>query len=206
MDISSRRPYVRLNTPRKEGGLGGAVKYPLLADHNASISKRYGCYCFAEGNAYRALYILDREGILRHVSINDMAVGRNVDETIRLVQAFQYTDEHGMVCPAGWKPGDDAMTADPEKSKEYFSRHWNFVMYQTDSLKPCGRSRGFTLIILLVPEQIWVPPIQKHPSQTPCFQNRGYRIQKLLWWAPQSCRRPTTSMWPNQSYPNRTIR
>ncbi|XP_055341053.1 peroxiredoxin-2-like isoform X2 [Paramacrobiotus metropolitanus] len=111
-----------LNTPRKEGGLGGAVKYPLLADHNASIAKKYGCYCFAEGNAFRALYIIDGNGMLRHISINDMPVGRNVEETLRLVQAFQFTDENGMVCPAGWKPGDDAMDADPEKSKEYFAR------------------------------------------------------------------------------------
>jgi len=109
-------------TPRKQGGLGD-MKYPLVADHNADIAKKYGVYCHAEGNAYRALFIIDRAGKLRQMTINDMPVGRSVDETLRLVQAFQFTDEHGMVCPAGWKPGEDGMHADAKKSKEYFAKH-----------------------------------------------------------------------------------
>ena len=64
-------------------------------------------------------YIL---GVLRQITINDLPVGRSVEETLRLVQAFQFVDEHGEVCPAGWKPGKDTMKADPKGSKEYFSK------------------------------------------------------------------------------------
>ncbi|OQV24286.1 Peroxiredoxin-1 [Hypsibius exemplaris] len=76
----------------------------------SEITKSYGVYCHKEGNAYRALFIIDRKGDLRQITINDMHVGRSIDEALRLVQAFQFADEHGMVCPAGWKPGDDGCT------------------------------------------------------------------------------------------------
>jgi len=111
-----------VNTPRKQGGVG-LLKYPLLADRTAEVAKRYGVYCPKEGNAYRGLFVIDDKGRLRQITINDMPVGRDVDETLRLVQAFQYTDVNGMVCPAGWKPGKDAMFADPKKSQTYFAAH-----------------------------------------------------------------------------------
>uniref|UniRef100_A0A6I8PDU9 thioredoxin-dependent peroxiredoxin n=1 Tax=Ornithorhynchus anatinus TaxID=9258 RepID=A0A6I8PDU9_ORNAN len=76
-----------------------------------------------EGISFRGLFIIDEKGILRQITINDLPVGRSVDETLRLVQAFQFTDKHGEVCPAGWKPGSDTIKPDVEKSKEYFSKH-----------------------------------------------------------------------------------
>ncbi|KAK2543368.1 Prdx1 [Columba livia] len=68
------------------------------------------------------LFIIDEKGILRQITINDLPVGRSVDETLRLVQAFQFTDKHGEVCPAGWKPGSDTIKPDVQKSKEYFAK------------------------------------------------------------------------------------
>uniref|UniRef100_A0A2K5S9L8 thioredoxin-dependent peroxiredoxin n=1 Tax=Cebus imitator TaxID=2715852 RepID=A0A2K5S9L8_CEBIM len=70
----------------------------------------------------RGLFIIDDKGILRQITVNDLPVGRSVDETLRLVQAFQFTDKHGEVCPAGWKPGSDTIKPDVQKSKEYFSK------------------------------------------------------------------------------------
>merc|ERR1712227_914285 len=109
------------NTDRKQGGLG-EMKIPILADTNHAASKAYGCLKEDEGIAFRGLYIIDGKGVLRQITINDLPVGRSVEETLRLVQAFQFVDEHGEVCPAGWKPGKDTMKADPKGSKEYFSK------------------------------------------------------------------------------------
>ncbi|PRD27751.1 UNVERIFIED_CONTAM: Peroxiredoxin-1 [Trichonephila clavipes] len=72
---------------------------------------------------FRGLFIIDGDGKLRQITVNDLPVGRSVDETLRLVQAFQFTDKHGEVCPAGWKPGDATMKPDPEGSKAYFKSH-----------------------------------------------------------------------------------
>jgi len=108
-----------VNTPRKQGGLG-SLNLPLLADKSAQISKSYGVYKEDEGLTFRGLFIIDEQQQLRQVTINDLPVGRSVDETLRLVQAFQFTDKHGEVCPAGWTPGKKSMKADPAGSKEYF--------------------------------------------------------------------------------------
>uniref|UniRef100_A0AAY5EPC9 thioredoxin-dependent peroxiredoxin n=1 Tax=Electrophorus electricus TaxID=8005 RepID=A0AAY5EPC9_ELEEL len=70
----------------------------------------------------QGLFVIDNKGILRQITINDLPVGRSVDETLRLVQAFQHTDKHGEVCPAGWKPGSDTIIPDVEKSKAFFSK------------------------------------------------------------------------------------
>ncbi|XP_041357093.1 peroxiredoxin-like isoform X2 [Gigantopelta aegis] len=110
-----------VNTPRKQGGLG-QLKIPLIADKTMEISRMYGCLKEDEGIAFRGLFIIDDKGNLRQMTINDLPVGRSVDETIRLVQAFQFTDKHGEVCPAGWKPGSDTMKPDPKGSKAYFSK------------------------------------------------------------------------------------
>uniref|UniRef100_A0A8C5Q2W4 Peroxiredoxin-1 n=1 Tax=Leptobrachium leishanense TaxID=445787 RepID=A0A8C5Q2W4_9ANUR len=109
------------NQPRKDGGLG-AMKIPLLADSKRLISKDYGVLKEEDGVAFRGLFIIDAKGILRQITINDLPVGRSVDETLRLVQAFQHTDKFGEVCPVGWKPGSDTIKPDIKKSKEFFSK------------------------------------------------------------------------------------
>jgi len=108
-----------VNTPRKQGGLG-SLNIPLLADKSTTIAKAYGVYKEDEGLTFRGLFIIDDQQRLRQITINDLPVGRSVDETLRLVQAFQFTDKHGEVCPAGWTPGKKTMKADPAGSKEYF--------------------------------------------------------------------------------------
>lgn len=109
------------NVPRKKGGLG-SLNLPLIADKNMSISKKYGVLKEDAGIAFRGLFIIDDKGNLRQITINDLPVGRDVDETLRLVKAFQFTDKHGEVCPAGWKPGEPTIKPSIEESKEFFSK------------------------------------------------------------------------------------
>ena len=97
-----------INTPREKGGLG-EMHIPLLADRNHKIARDYGVLKADEGIAFRGLFIIDGNQILRQITVNDLPVGRDVDETLRLVQAFQFTDKHGEVCPAGWRPGKKTM-------------------------------------------------------------------------------------------------
>ena len=102
---------------RKKGGLG-PMNMPLLSDLTHQIAKDYGCLIESGGDsgiAFRATYIIDDKGVLRHISISDLPVGRNVDEVIRLVKAFKYTDEHGEVCPASWVPGKATMKPGDDK-------------------------------------------------------------------------------------------
>ncbi len=110
-----------IQTDRKEGGLGD-LAYPLVADIKKEISAAYNVLDPEAGIALRGLFIIDKEGIIQHATINNLAFGRNVDETLRILQAIQYVQSHpDEVCPAGWKPGDKTMNPDPVKSKEYFS-------------------------------------------------------------------------------------
>lgn len=109
------------NVPRNQGGLG-KMNIPLVSDLTHKISKQYGVFLEDAGHTLRGLFIIDPQGVLRQITMNDLPVGRSVDETLRLVQAFQYTDQHGEVCPAGWKPGSATIIPDPEKKKEYFSK------------------------------------------------------------------------------------
>ena len=109
-----------INTPRKEGGLGG-INYPLVADLDKSISRDYGVLLDA-GISLRGLFLIDPSGTIRQSTVNDLPVGRNVDEVLRLIKAFQFTDEHGEVCPANWQEGSDTMVPDPEGSKTYFEK------------------------------------------------------------------------------------
>ncbi|PBK60906.1 thioredoxin-like protein [Armillaria solidipes] len=118
---SQHSHFAWANQPRKEGGLGPNLKLTLIADRNMSISRDYGVLLEEEGIALRGLFIIDPKGILRQITVNDLPVGRSVDETIRLIKAFQFTDKHGEVCPANWHEGDKTMKADPKGSKEYFS-------------------------------------------------------------------------------------
>lgn len=110
-----------IKTPRKQGGLG-EINIPLLSDLSHKVSKDYGVYLEDLGHTLRGLFIIDAKGILRQITMNDLPVGRSVDETLRLVQAFQYTDTHGEVCPAGWKKGAATIIPDPEEKLKYFSK------------------------------------------------------------------------------------
>jgi alkyl hydroperoxide reductase subunit AhpC/thiol-disulfide isomerase/thioredoxin len=119
---STDTPEVHLawiRTPRKRGGLG-YMQIPILADVTKEIAARYGVLKRDVGIALRGLYIINPEGVVEHVTMNNFPVGRNVDEALRTLQAIQYVAEHGEVCPAGWKPGDKTMIADPDKSLDYF--------------------------------------------------------------------------------------
>lgn len=109
------------NQPRKKGGLG-TMQIPLLSDLTKQISKDYGVLLEDQGVALRGLFIIDDKGILRQITVNDLPVGRSVDEVLRLVQAFQFTDKHGEVCPAGWRPGADTIVPDKKDSEKYFSK------------------------------------------------------------------------------------
>lgn len=111
-----------INQPRAEGGLGD-INFPLLADITKEISRDYGVLIEESGVALRGVFVIDPEGILKIQMVNDLGIGRNVDEVLRLVQAVQYTETHGEVCPAGWTPGSDTIVPDVQKSKEYFSKH-----------------------------------------------------------------------------------
>ncbi|CAJ1006948.1 putative AhpC/TSA family/Redoxin/C-terminal domain of 1-Cys peroxiredoxin [Leishmania naiffi] len=107
---------------RKKGGLG-PMEIPMLADKTKSISRAYGVLDEKQGVAYRGLFIIDPKGILRQITINDMPVGRNVEEVLRLLEAFQFVEKHGEVCPANWKKGDATMKPERQASIEgYFSK------------------------------------------------------------------------------------
>lgn len=107
-------------TPRKEGGLG-AVQFPLLSDRKHKLSKDYGVFIEEEGIALRGIFLIDPKGIIRQITINDLPVGRSVDETLRLVDAFQFTEKYGEVCPANWSPGAATIKGNPKDSKTYFN-------------------------------------------------------------------------------------
>jgi len=106
----------------KQGGLG-PMNIPLIADVNRSVSQSYGALLGNSGHTLRATFIINPEGVVRHFSFNEPPVGRNVDEILRLVQAFQFVDKHGEVCPMNWRPGQPTMHADPVKSQTYFEAH-----------------------------------------------------------------------------------
>jgi peroxiredoxin 2/4 len=109
-----------LQTERDAGGLGD-LRYPLVSDLKKEISASYNVLT-DEGVALRGLFIIDKEGVIQHATINNLAFGRSVDETLRVLQAIQYVQTNPEeVCPANWKPGDKTMIPDPVKSKEYFS-------------------------------------------------------------------------------------
>jgi len=109
------------NTPVDQGGIG-SVQFPLVSDMTKSISTDYGVL-FEDGVSLRGLFLVDRDGVVRHQLINDLPLGRNVDEALRVVDALQFFEEHGDVCPANWRPGEDAMKPTPEGVAEYLSKH-----------------------------------------------------------------------------------
>ncbi len=124
-----------LQTELKDGGIKG-VKYPMISDQSKTIAENFdvlaGEYEYDDdGNihfegdprAYRGLFLIDKEGIVRHQLVNDMPLGRSIEEALRMVDALQYFEKYGEVCPANWHPGDDALLETQESVAEYLAKH-----------------------------------------------------------------------------------
>merc|ERR1712121_581251 len=120
--VHSHFAYVK--TDQKKGGLG-PVNIPLVADKTLEISRSYGVLKEDDGISFRGLFIIDGAGKLRQITVNDLPVGRSVDETIRLLQAFAFTDKLGEVCPANWRPGKPTFTPKREGIIDYLSKQEN---------------------------------------------------------------------------------
>ena len=110
------------NTPRNQGGIG-PIKYPLVADLTKQIAKDYGVLLEAGGVALRGLFLIDKAGVVRHALINDLPLGRSVDEALRMVDALQVHEQHGDVCPANWHEGEEAMKPTAEGVAKYLAKH-----------------------------------------------------------------------------------
>lgn len=108
------------NTPVNEGGIG-PVKYTLVADMTHAICKAYDVETPDGAVAFRGSFLIDKEGMVRHQVVNDLPLGRNVDEMLRMIDALQFTEEHGEVCPAGWSQGDKGMKATPDGVASYLA-------------------------------------------------------------------------------------
>ena len=108
------------NTPVNEGGIG-PVKYTLVADMTHAICKAYDVETPDGAVAFRGSFLIDKEGMVRHQVVNDLPLGRNVDEMLRMIDALQFTEEHGEVCPAGWSQGDKGMQATPDGVASYLA-------------------------------------------------------------------------------------
>jgi peroxiredoxin (alkyl hydroperoxide reductase subunit C) len=109
------------NTPVEKGGLG-KVRFPMVADITKQIARDYQVLV-GESVALRGTFLIDKAGVIRHAVINDLPLGRNVDESIRMVEALQFHEEHGEVCPAGWQKGKPGMKADPAGVAAYLAKH-----------------------------------------------------------------------------------
>ncbi len=109
------------NTPINNGGIG-PVKFPLVADVNHEITRAFGVE-HQDSVAFRATFLIDKAGIVQHATVNNLPLGRNVDEALRLVDALQFTEEHGEVCPAGWKDGEKGMNASPDGVAAYLAEN-----------------------------------------------------------------------------------
>ena len=109
------------NTEPKKGGIGD-IQFPLVADLSKNIARDYGVL-FNDAIALRGLFLIDKEGIVRHSTINDLPLGRNVDEVLRMVDALQFFEEHGEVCPANWQKGDEGMKPSADGVAEYLANH-----------------------------------------------------------------------------------
>lgn len=109
------------NTPVEKGGIG-QVAYTLVADIKHEICQSYGVEA-PGGVAYRGSFLIDKSGVVRHMVVNDLPLGRNIDDMIRMVDALQFTEEHGEVCPAGWNKGDAGMKASTEGVADYLAKH-----------------------------------------------------------------------------------
>ncbi len=113
--------YAWRSTPVEKGGIG-PVRFPMVADVRHEIARAYGVE-HPDGVALRASFLIDRDGIVQHQVVNNLALGRNVDEMIRVVEALQFTEENGEVCPAGWQKGDAGMAASADGVADYLGKH-----------------------------------------------------------------------------------
>jgi peroxiredoxin (alkyl hydroperoxide reductase subunit C) len=109
------------NTAVNNGGIG-QVQYPLVADIKHEICKAYDVEADG-GVAYRGSFLIDKTGIVRHQVVNDLPLGRNIDEMLRMIDALQFTEQHGEVCPAGWSKGKAGMKADTKGVADYLAKH-----------------------------------------------------------------------------------
>jgi alkyl hydroperoxide reductase subunit AhpC len=108
------------NTPRNQGGLG-KIKYPLIADLDKKIAEAYDVL-LPDGVALRGLFLIDPQGVVRHQVVNDLPLGRSVDEALRMVKALQFVEKHGEACPANWQEGSATIKPDPQGSQEFFAK------------------------------------------------------------------------------------
>ncbi|MEE8484320.1 MAG: peroxiredoxin [Nitrospinota bacterium] len=109
------------NTPVKKGGIGN-IQYPLLADVTKKISRDYDVL-INDSIALRGSFLIDKEGVVRHQVVNDLPLGRNIDEMLRLIDALQFTEKFGEVCPAGWQKGKPGMKGSTEGVADYLAKH-----------------------------------------------------------------------------------
>jgi len=113
--------YAWRNTPREKGGIG-RIQYPLVADLNKSIARSYDVL-LNEAVALRGLFLIDKQGIVRHMLVNDLPLGRSVDEALRLLEALQFHEQYGEVCPANWQQGQEAMKPTADGVAAYLAKH-----------------------------------------------------------------------------------
>ncbi|HIE35048.1 MAG TPA: peroxiredoxin [Campylobacterales bacterium] len=110
------------NTPVDKGGIGN-VRYPIVADLTKKIARDYDVLLEDAGVALRGSFLIDKDGTIRHAVINDLPLGRNIDEMIRMVDAMEFANEYGEVCPADWEKGKEAMKPTPEGVAEFLAKH-----------------------------------------------------------------------------------
>jgi peroxiredoxin (alkyl hydroperoxide reductase subunit C) len=111
------------DTPRKQGGLGN-IRYPLIADLDKKIAQMYDVLLSA-GIALRGLFLIDKQGIVRHQVVNDLPLGRSVNEVLRMVKALKFCEAHGEACPANWQEGAATIKPEPSGSKEFFAKEYS---------------------------------------------------------------------------------
>jgi peroxiredoxin 2/4 len=108
-----------LQTPKSKGGIEG-VRYPIVSDITKSIARSFHVLSESEGVAYRGLFLIDKKGVIRHQLVNDLPLGRSISEALRMIDALDFYEKNGEVCPANWKPGEKTMTPDQEGLSSFF--------------------------------------------------------------------------------------
>ena len=125
VSTDSKYSHLKWNQiPINQGGLGG-IQIPLVSDYEKTMAVNYKVLVQTGGDigaCFRGLFVIDKTQTIRHMSVNDLPVGRSVDEVLRLVEAYQFTDEHGEVCPLNWKKGSATMVDNPVDSMKYFEK------------------------------------------------------------------------------------
>ena len=124
VSVSTDSAYAHLawrSTEPKKGGVGN-IRFPMVADVTKNISREYGVL-YNDSVAVRGLFLIDRDGIVQHATVNNLSIGRNVAEVLRVLDALQFHEKYGDVCPANWHPGDDTMKENPDSTADYLARH-----------------------------------------------------------------------------------